>query len=125
MGRYTSSDRPLFADECSQRFLLNFLNPGRKYETHAERAMERPLNSFTLRYANSFMYLQIDRIVGDLSDRNLSFSALSVLLRMPEAPVRQGLVLPLLRLAERRIEATLVLLKLATSSIDGAALLTD
>jgi hypothetical protein len=72
-----------------------------------------------------FTDIPLEHILANLHDQVLASSALSILLRLPKIPVKQELVNSLLGLAERNREATLVLLKLATSSLDGSALLVD
>jgi hypothetical protein len=69
---------------------------------------------------HTFSDLPIDPLVVHIRDPELRISAVSVLLRFQQLPVRLELFPPLLSLAKTRIEATLTLLNLATTSEEGA-----
>jgi hypothetical protein len=70
---------------------------------------------------NTFSDLPIEQLTADLSQPELAFPAISVLLRFPRLPARLSLFPPLLSLAETYIEATLILLDLVNTSQEGAS----
>lgn len=67
--------------------------------------------------------IPVDRVTQDLSDSDLSFSAMSVLLRMKTVPPSRELISQLLRMAELSQEATLLLLKIVKDSNEAAKLM--